>query len=48
MKAPSRSVTVIVLAVMILTMGLVAEFRCPPQDIPAVIRAFGSWLHVGI
>ena len=39
---------VIVLAVMVLAVMLVAVLKCPPQEIPAVIRAFGSWLHVGI
>jgi hypothetical protein len=39
---------VVVLALLILVLGLVALIRCPAQDIPALIQAFGSWLRISI
>jgi hypothetical protein len=35
-------------AVVVLVIALVALIRCPAADIPAVIRAFGSWLRISI
>lgn len=29
---------------LILVLGLVALIRCPAQDIPALVQAFGSWI----
>jgi hypothetical protein len=39
---------VVALALVVLALGLVALIRCPAQDIPSVIRAFGSWLRISI
>lgn len=35
-------------AMVMLVIALVAIIRCPAADIPAVIRAFGSWVRVSV
>jgi hypothetical protein len=40
------AIAAIVFALVLLILGLVALTRCPAGDIPAVVHAFGSWLHV--
>jgi hypothetical protein len=35
-------------ALVLLVLGLVALIRCPAEDIPAVIQAFGSWLKISV
>jgi hypothetical protein len=29
---------------LILVLGLVALIKCPPQEIPALVQAFASWI----
>lgn len=40
--------TALALVLVILVLGLVALIRCPAQEIPAAIQAFGSWLRISI
>jgi len=46
-KSGALAVAVFALVVL-LVIALVAITRCRPADIPAIIRAFGSWVHVSI
>jgi len=51
MRNSVKSGTVVIavsFAMVILVIALVAIIRCPATDIPAVIRALGSWLHVSV
>jgi hypothetical protein len=41
-RPPTTMVAVLAVVVLVLILGLVAELRCPPQEIPAVIQAFTS------
>jgi hypothetical protein len=37
-----------IFALVILVLDLVAIIRCPAAEIPQVLQALGSWLHVSI
>jgi hypothetical protein len=39
---------VITFSLVLLVLGLVALIRCPATDIPDVIRAFGTWVHISL
>jgi hypothetical protein len=38
----------IAFAIVVLVLGIIAFTRCPADEIVAMIRAIGSWLHVRI
>ncbi len=46
--ANAATMAAISFALVLLILGLVALTRCPAEDIPEVIRAFGAWLRVAI
>ena len=33
---------------LVLVLGLVALIKCPAQEIPALVQAFGSWIPIRI
>jgi hypothetical protein len=48
-RPPTTLVAVLAVVILVLVLGLVAELRCPSQELPAVIQAFTSWVpRIGI
>jgi len=47
---PTRNIAtaVVAVALTIMVLGAIALFKCPSQEIPAAIEAFGSWLRISI